>query len=123
MMKSYVKYYEETKKEYHDMLNHAKRPQDVVDVFTKYTLNFLKKTFPDRIKDEHLNYIVFDEETEEGYSFEEPLMQLLKDEFETSDLPSILRKKAKEAKDRYLHIINDNDRTGTFRLSNSSKNY
>jgi len=123
MMKSYVKFYEETKKEYHDMLNHAKRPQDVVDVFTKYTLNFLKKAFPEKITDDHLQYIVFDEEYEDGYYFEEPLMSILKEEFENSDLPSILKKKTKEAKDRYLHIVNDNDRTGTFRLSNNSKNF
>ncbi|MBM7559816.1 hypothetical protein [Marinitoga litoralis] len=123
MMKSYVKFYEKTKKEYHDMLNHAKRPQDVVDVFTKYTLNFLKKAFPEKITDDHLQYIVFDEEYEDGYYFEEPLMSILKEEFENSDLPSILKKKAKEAKDRYLHIVNDNDRTGTFRLSNNSKNF
>ncbi|KAF2955349.1 hypothetical protein [Marinitoga sp. 38H-ov] len=122
-MKSYVKFYEETKREYHDMLNHAKNTKDVVDVFAKYTLNFLKKAFPEKVNDEHLRYIVFDEEIEEGYYFEEPLMNILKDEFETSDLPSILKKKAKEAKDRYLHIVNDNDRTETFRLSNNSKSY
>lgn len=122
-MKSYVKFYEETKKDYHNMLNHAKKPQEVVDIFAQYTLNFLKKAFPDKITDEHLNYIVFDEDKEEGYYFEETLMNILKEEFETSDLPSIIRKKAKEAKDRYLHILNDNDRTETFRLSNSSKNY
>lgn len=122
-MKSYVKFYEETKREYHEMLNKAKRPQDVVDVFAKYTINFLKSAFPEKITDEHLNYIVFDEELEDGYYFEEPLMELLKEEFENSDLPSILKKKAKEAKDRYLHIINDNDRTETFRLSNNAKSY
>jgi hypothetical protein len=117
-MYSYTYLEKEISKSYRDRLNESKKPSEVQEIFSKSILTLLSK-----ITEELGKYEVSDlkliplgkqkYEMSEKMKKDPRLAYLMKE----SDLPAIIERMAKDAANRYLKLVNDDDKTGTFNLS------
>ncbi len=113
-MDSYVNFEKEISKTYRAQLNMSKRPEEVREAFIRAVEKLFSSIFEKN----------FDLKEEVRLSFEdEKLFSLGKIESDpdvkkaltNSDLMAILTRFAEEAKNRYLHLIHDDDRTEMFK--------
>ncbi len=117
-MYSYTYLEKEISKSYRDKLNESKKPAEVQEIFSENVLTLLSK-----ITEELGNYEISDLKLlpteEKKYEMSErmkkdPRISYLMRE---SDLPAIIERMAKDAANRYLKLVNDDDRTATFKIS------
>ncbi len=113
-MESYVNLEKEVSKTYREELNMAKKPEEVRKAFVRAVERIISSIFEKSFD--------FEEEvkfTPEGNG----IFSLgkigsdpdVKNALNNSDLEAILERFAKEAKNRYLHLIHDDDRTTMFK--------
>lgn len=115
-MYSYVHLEKELAKPYRSKLSIVKRPEEVEEIFSRIAINLLSKISSD-VNDSHKEYIKLLPNSSPFYKLEKPLakMQSVSEALSNSDLPAILNRFAEDAKNRYLHLIHDDDRTETFK--------
>ncbi len=115
-MYSYVYLEKELAKPYRSELNIVKKPEEVEGIFSRTVINLLSKISND-VNDSHKEYIKLLPDSSPFYKLEKPLVkvQSVSEALSNSDLPAILNRFAEDAKNRYLHLIHDDDRTGTFK--------
>ncbi len=113
-MDSYVNLEKEVSKTYRADLNMAKKPEEVREAFVRAVEKIISS-----ISDK-----IFDFEEELKFSPEgDRIFSLgkigsdpdVENALNNSDLRAILERFAEEAKNRYLHLIHDNDRTSMFK--------
>jgi len=117
-VKSFIKYYNEIKPLYQNKLDLTKKFQEIPDLFSRSVSKLLENIYGEDKVDRKLieSYIEFDPDKEPYFKLKKELINFLDEDWTDSDLPSILEKMAKAAYDRYKHIIEDHDRTETFRM-------
>ncbi|RAO99690.1 hypothetical protein PW5551_02285 [Petrotoga sp. 9PW.55.5.1] len=117
-MKSFVKYYNEVKPKYQNKLDLTKKFQEIPKLYSRSVSKLLERIYGEEKIDSKLveEYIEFTPDKEPYFTVKKEIINLLEEDWQDSDLPSIFEKMAKAAYDRYKHIIDDNDRTETFRL-------
>ncbi|PNR98115.1 hypothetical protein [Petrotoga olearia] len=117
-MKSFIKYYNEIKPLYQNKLDLTKKFQEIPDLFSRSVSKLLEKIYGEDEVDRKLveSYVEFATDKEPHFKLKNELIDFLGEDWTDSDLPSILEKMAKSAYDRYKHIIEDHDRTETFRM-------
>ncbi|ABX31142.1 conserved hypothetical protein [Petrotoga mobilis SJ95] len=117
-MKSFIKYYNEIKPLYQNKLDLTKKFQEIPSLFSESVSKLLENIYGEDNLDRKLieSYIEFDPDKEPYFKLKKELMNFLVEDWTDSDLPSILEKMAKAAYARYKHIIEDHDRTETFRM-------
>lgn len=119
IVKSYIKYYNEIKPDYQYQLDLAKKFSEIPQIFSRSVSKLLEKIYGEEKVDKKLfeEYVQFDPDEEPYFKLKKELYEFLGNDWEESDLPSIIEKMAKSAHSRYKQIKDDYDRTETFRLS------
>jgi len=117
-MKSFIKYYNEIKPLYQNKLDLTKKFQEIPELFSKSVSKLLENIYGEDKVDRKLieSYVEFYPDQESHFKLKKELINFLGEDWTDSDLPSILEKMAKAAYARYKHIIEDHDRTETFRM-------
>ncbi len=117
-MYSYVHLEREFTKPYRSELNKVKRSEEVERIFSRTVINLLSKISND-VNDSLEEYVKLTPNSSPFYKLENPLMQIkeVSSAISNSDLPAILSRLAEDAKNRYIHLINDDDRSETFKKS------
>ena len=113
-MKSFVKYFNDLHGTFHNDLNLQKNIYEIPKTFTKHVTILFKSIYPDLPK-EVFQDISFDENAEKHFVISDELLELIKEDWNNSDLKTLIEKMAKEAYDRTLHLKKDNDKTETYR--------
>jgi|GEM_PF-1633113 len=117
MMYSYVQIEKTLSKAYREKLGEEKSPQKIQEIFSQNILTLLSK-----ISDDFSVYEVPDIKLLPGKDIKYRLSERMKNDshlssiMKESDLPAIFDRWAKDASNRYMKLINDNDKTGTFKL-------
>jgi len=117
-VKSFIKYYNEIKPLYQNKLDLTKKSQEIPDLFSRSVSKLLENIYGEGEVDRKLveSYVEFGPDKEPYFKLKNELINFLGEDWTDSDLPSILEKMAKAAYARYKHIIEDHDRTETFRM-------
>ncbi|HEU24418.1 MAG: hypothetical protein C0176_05960 [Mesoaciditoga sp.] len=124
MMYSYTNIEKEISKNYRERLNEAKKPSEVMDIFSKTIIDLLS-----RINEDFAQYtlsdIKLDINSEKKYEISENLSKDPRFDYliRESDLPAIIERLAKDAANRYLKLVKDDDKTATFNLPPKRKNF
>lgn len=118
-MKSFMKYYNEIKSLYQNQLDLTKKLGEIPNVFSRNVSKLLEMIYgEDKIDSKVISgYIEFVPDQEPYFRLKLQLIDFLGEDWENSDLSSIIGKMAKTAYNRYKRIMDDHDRTETFRLS------
>ncbi|BBJ27903.1 hypothetical protein [Athalassotoga saccharophila] len=124
MMYSYTHIEKEISKNYRERLNETKKPSEVMDVFSKTVIDLLS-----RINEDFAKYtpsdVKLDVDGETKYEISENLKKDPRFDYliRESDLPAIIERLAKDAANRYLKLVKDDDKTATFNLPPKRKNF
>ncbi len=113
-MVSYIKYEKELVHGYRERLNESKRLDEIGEVFISTVFKLLKMVDPE-LDDSLIEELYFEPEDEKGYSMGSNLKKRINEHMERSDLEAIIKRFAEMAKNRYKHILHDDDRTDMFR--------
>lgn len=120
-MLSFVKYEKELESSYRERLSSVKKPEEIGDVFIDCILSLLKKIHPE-VNSNHVEEIVFDPDSSEGYTLSQSLQKILGDELlKNSDLLAIIKRFAQSALHRYHSLASDEERTELFRLTSDKR--
>ncbi|HOB16670.1 MAG TPA: hypothetical protein PK894_06990 [Defluviitoga sp.] len=117
-MKSYIKYFNELKSVYQNQLDLTKKLGEIPEVFSRNVSKLLEMIYGEDKVDAKVfaQYVEFVPDQEPYYRLKQELLDFLGEDWQNSDLPSIIAKMAKSAYNRYKRIMDDHDRTETFRL-------
>ncbi len=118
VMYSYVQMEKELSKSYRAELSNVKRPEEIEGIFGR-TVTRLLSEITERVKPLNANQVKFFPEKKPTYKLEKSLIDIpeIAHALSNSDLKAIIDRFAEEAKNRYLHLINDDDRTEVFKKS------
>lgn len=123
MMYSYAYVEKDISKNYREKLNETKKSSEVLEVFSMTVLQLLSKINEDFSKYDlsDVKLLINDAKYEISEKLrKDPRLDYLLRE---SDLPAILERLAKDAINRYLKLVKDDDRTSTFNLPPKRKNF
>ncbi|BBE30165.1 hypothetical protein OSSY52_03060 [Tepiditoga spiralis] len=113
-MKSFVKYFNDLHGAFHNDLNLQKNIYEIPKLFNKHVSILLKSIYSDLSKN-ILTDIYFDESSEKHFIISDELLEIIKEDWNNSDLKVLIEKMAKETYDRIIHLKKDNDKTETYR--------
>ncbi len=115
-MYSYTHLEKELVKSYRSELKLVKRPEEIEEIFSRTAINLLSK-ISNNVNDSHKEYVKLLPNSSPFYKLQEPLTKIrdVSEALSNSDLPAILNRFAEDAKNRYHHLIHDDDRTETFK--------
>ncbi len=118
VMHSYVQIEKKLSKSYRAELNNVKRPEEIEVIFSRIVTKLLSE-ITEEAKKFNVNQVEFFPEKKPTYKLKKSLIDMpeISNALSNSDLKSIIDRLAEEAKNRYLHLINDDDRTETFKKS------
>lgn len=118
VMYSYVQVEKELSKSYRAELSNVKRPEEIEGIFGR-TVTRLLSEVTEKVKLLNTSQVKFFPERKPAYKLGKSLIDIPEIAYaiSNSDLKAIIDRFAEEAKNRYLHLINDDDRTEIFKKS------